>query len=69
MKRNLVIYREGTVLFGNDGMYKLLKKDQNDIIYLFTPWEGKSIYDTSTERKNIIKLGNDLNVKIIWAVW
>lgn len=61
------IYEKETVLYGNNGKYKLLKKEGNIVTYEFTPWDEKK--SQRIESRNLSCLSDLLGVRILWAVY
>lgn len=59
------IYEKNTILYGNEGKYRLLKKDGNIVTYEFEPWNGEKRLDKDT-LKNLSEI---LHMRLLWAVW
>ena len=69
LRKTATIYHKGTILYGDDGEYKLLNKTGNTITYLYTPYKSRSVYDMELRKMDIRDLSDLLKVYIIWAVW
>lgn len=60
------IYEKNTVLYGNDGKYKLIKKEGNIVTYEFIPWSDDN---GIIKCKDINELSEILHIRLLWAVW
>lgn len=60
------IKERNTVLYGNNGKYKLIKKDGNYITYEFEPWDKNMVI---SDKGTIEELRNIIGHRIIWAVY
>lgn len=60
------IYEKNTVLYGNDGKYRLIEKNGNTVTYEFIPWSDDNSIIRQTELK---ELSNILGIRLLWAVF